>query len=215
MPISNDSSLVPVLAQDMVFHTFKDWKDLNNISEDISALITNSSKIQTNLSFYIVDTEVRYTRMKNGLFEMASVKSFPQLIAILHLCIKKTPKEDVCRRMMLEFQMSALAANKLLEQMLLLQLLLTEQYPNIIGEDYFKRTKKTAITGNNDYTIAERALKYGSFNINNIKSIPGLIKFLSKYVPESTNQTLLNFQNSFLKNTRRGWFLYLKQWILK
>lgn len=199
LPISNDGPVSPVLAQEMVFHTFTDWKHLDNINEDISALITNPSSIQTNLSFYIVDTEVRYIRMKNDVFEMASVKSFPQLLAILHLCSEKTPKEEVCRRMILEFQMSTLTTYKLLEQMLSLQLLLTEQYPNIIGEDYFKRTKRTTVTGNNDYTIAERALKYGSFSINNLKSVPALIKFLANSLPESTNQSLLNFQSSFLK----------------
>ncbi len=143
--------------------------------------------------------EVRYIRIKNNLFETASVRSFPQLLAVINLCCEKTSKEEVCQRMMSEFQMSNLATYRLLEQMLSLQLLLTEKCANIIGEDYFRRTKSNPLTGIDYYTIAERAVKYGSFNINSLKSIPSLIKFLADSVPESPNRKLFDFQNSFLK----------------
>ncbi len=52
LPISNDNSISPVLSQEMVSHTYIDWKHLDHINEDISKLIANSTSIQTNLSFY-------------------------------------------------------------------------------------------------------------------------------------------------------------------
>lgn len=200
IPLSTNDALPLILSHKIISNQFIDWKEKDSYTTDIPKLVASSTFFLTNSSIYSVGQEHRYIRLKNGFFEVASVIGFPELNAILSFCKDKTCKEKVYRLMNTDFQMQMSEVEELIEQMLGLQLLITERYPNITGEDYFKRLKvENAMPATSNYIISERKLISGKMNGRKFQEIPDVITFLSKYLPDTTNSTLSTFRNEFLK----------------
>lgn len=199
VPFLKENGSLIVLNRDMICHQFTDWKQKDTYLAEVSLLAETSAWFQTNSTVYASGQEYRYIRVKNGCFEIASVTSFPQLSAILKLCREKAAKAEIYRTMSARFRMERRQVSGLLEQMLSLQLLVTEQCPNISGEDYFRRLSIEDLNSASPYTIAERKLISGGMNNGNLKDISPVIGFLAKHLPETTNNTLTTFREAFLK----------------
>ncbi|MES2274985.1 MAG: thiopeptide-type bacteriocin biosynthesis protein [Bacteroidota bacterium] len=154
---------------------------------------------QINSSIYRVRSELRFIRFKNDCFEIGSVTTFPELDTILEHCIKRIQKRDLYRVMKSGHELNIKDVDILLEQMLTLQLILCDRLPNITGEDYFKRLSVKKETTHINYTIAERKVESGGFDLNRVRNIPNLIRFLQANLPPAENGVLSDFKHAFLK----------------
>ena len=196
---SHDDSSPLVLSKNISGKHLINWENKDKHLSDFNIVVKSSAWLQTNSTVYNVGNEVRYIRFKNECFEMASVTAFPELMDILELCKKKTSKQEVYGYMKIKHQLNEKDMDVLLVQLLTLQLLLTELFPNITGEDYFERMKIEMETSVNNYTISERKLISGSFDKNKVKEISELIKLLHLNLPASTSKQLSDFCKAFQK----------------
>ncbi len=199
IPFSKDDSSPLILNQNIFAKQFIDWGEKDKYIEDFSKVVKCSSWFQTNSTVYTVGDEIRFIRFKNECFEMTSVTEFPELTGILRLCKEKTSKQEVYGYMQSNYQLNVKDLNILLEQLLSLQLLLTELLPNITGDDYFDRLKIERETSNKVYVISERKLLSGGLNSRKVKDISELVKLLHLNLPTSGNSQLSDFRNAFLK----------------
>ena len=199
MPVAADDAVLLILDHKMMAREFTDWKEKDSLIADLRAVAANSNCFQTNTTLYIVGDENRYIRFKTGYFEIASVNDFPELSAILNFCRGKRNRKEIYQFMKSSFGTSGKHTLNLLEQLLELQLLITGQFPNITGEDYFKRLNIRNPASGNIYTISERKLLSGGLDSRKLRDLPGLIGFLSRSLPNPENTTLTSFKNAFLK----------------
>ncbi|WP_184547777.1 lantibiotic dehydratase [Mucilaginibacter sp. FT3.2] len=200
LPVLNEENLPPTLNSEMSSHQFIDWTEKDDIIKSSTTLHKDSNWFQINTTIYKFGNDYRYLRMKDGVFEIATIDSFPELTFLLFLCRKKTSKEILYLEMERKFQLHRRAIDGLLLQMISLQILLTDKCPNITGEDYFVRTdiKKKSNPGTT-YIIAERKISSGGLDSRKLQHVPELIGFLSKYLPTNTNPSLKDFRSAFLK----------------
>ena len=190
----------PVVINDEIrLKAFIDWKEKDNFIDELIRLKRAPEHYQSNTSLYTVGNENRYISFKNGVFEVASVPGFPELNAMLALCREKATREEIHHSIGAAFKLNKVSINKLLKQLVECQLLLTENHPNITGQDYFDRLNPKFSPDSDPYIIAERSLVSGSPDTNSLKNLPDLFKLLASSLPVTTNNTLSNFRNAFLK----------------
>ncbi len=187
------------IEKQMLIHSYRDWNESTLFTENNNTLHTASTIIYSNTTIYSVNNEIRYVRTKNGAFEIATVTSFPQLSAILTLCSSKQSLSNIYSMMLCNFGMNDNETNLLLQQMLSLQLLITDRFPNIIGLDYFKRIEATTPSTETRYLISERTVIEGGLASKQLHEIPHLISLLSEILPYQQNTNLTNFKNAFLQ----------------
>jgi thiopeptide-type bacteriocin biosynthesis protein len=199
LPTFENGDMQVLLNQNMFLHNYVGWKEKDAHYLDDTALLQSSEWFQINSTVYRLGKDYRYVRIKNGIFEIASVVDFPELNTVIKLCREKIAKELVYRKMIAKFQLQRRAIDSLLLQMLSLQLLLTEKSPNITGEDYFKRTNLGIINPGDTYVIAERKIISGGLDSRKFKDVPELIDFLAKCLPNNTHSALNDFRLAFLK----------------
>lgn len=198
MPVLKEVETPIILNHDILAHQFTDWKQKENYIANSKMLLRSSAWFQINSTIYKSGQGHRYIRVKNGIFEVASVVGFPQLNALLKLCREKTAKETIYSAMEDEFQLPTREADDLLMQMLSLQLLLTEKCPNITG-DYFKRLNIKSLNPDGPYLISERKILAGGLDGRKLRNIKDIIAFMAKNLPETANPALTSFRQAFFK----------------
>jgi thiopeptide-type bacteriocin biosynthesis protein len=198
LPFSTDSSRL-VMDGNLLSKHFVDWQQKDSFTNDLARVVHDSMWFQTNSMVYTVRDEIRFIRIKNGCFEMASVPGFPELNAIITLCKEKTTKQEIYDYVKSNYQLHIKSIDRLLEQLINLQLILSERFPNVTGKDYFERLNIEKPASISMYTISERKLVTGGFNKHKIQEISSLIKFLQLNLPDTANSSLTNFRNAFLK----------------
>ena len=187
-----------VLKKKLNITDLNDWGEKDEVIGDQRTVLKNAASLKINSSIYRVGNENRFIRFKKDCFEIASVTTFQELDTILKLCNQKILKHELYEKMRLSHELKFREIDILLEQMLTLQLILCDRLPNITGEDYFKRLSFNA-KSNTTYTIAEREVISGGFNLQQVKNIPFLIRFLQKNIPHNENRALKDFKTAFSK----------------
>jgi len=199
MGVSSDTPQPPIIDRYITAHQLVDWKEIDTYRTDALAIVRSSVLFQTNTSLYTLGNENRYLRVKDGLFEIAAVLGFPELDSILNLCRNKSTGQEIARHMLSDFAMQEEHTTDLLEEMIKLQLLITERFPNITGDDYFIRLGFENHDPAKNYVLSERKLMSGSLDKRKLNDVPNVIKFLRDYLPDPVNVTLGNFRSAFIK----------------
>ncbi|RYG21840.1 MAG: hypothetical protein EOO07_01550 [Chitinophagaceae bacterium] len=207
-PFANFASftLVPVgdeknslkIESEMQSHVFTNWNAKERVHTDVRDMYRKAALLYTNTSAYTTDTEIRYLRLNEGTFELASVEAFAELKNLLQFCNCKQSKAAIYAFMKTANDVDEKECKNLIFQLLQLQLMHTDRTPNITGEDYFKRIKSPSHT-NEQYILAERKLVNGGLNSSKTTSIAEALQFLAQHLPSSQNNDLQNFKTAFLK----------------
>lgn len=201
VPIPLASTLnIPIEISETIYaHHFIDWSHKEIHTQNLKRTFKRSQFFLSNSSIYYVGQEIRYICFKNQEFELAAVARIPELEVLLNYCTQQVQLDSIQELMLEAFEMDAGNTNQLLIQLIELQLLNTDAFPNITGEDYFKRIDYQTEKQASDYIISERQLLKGSFNQQYLKQLPELINFLQQNVPAPVNYDLLDFKQAFLK----------------
>lgn len=197
IPLSKIPSGPLVLNNTILSKYFIDWCEKDAYIDDFNKVVENSSFFQTNSTVYTIGDEIRFIRFKNDCFEMAYVTEFPELKALLKLCKQRSTRQDVNDFMKFKYKLNVKDIDILLAQLLTLQLIITDRFPNITGEDYFERLKIDRKSSHNIFSISERKLIGGEFDSTKIKDLSELIVFLQSNLPVTENTQLRKFRNSF------------------
>lgn len=185
-----------VISKKMTLKHFTDWSEKANLAV---ADVNLATDVLANSSVYFVDQEIRYLKLNERQFELASVNQMPELSAILLLCKRKTSLASIEEMMKYTFDLNRQSTIALLNQMVALQLLFTDVQPNITGRDYFNRLQLPCSLKPSNYIIATRNTSTGSFNAESLNNFPDLFSFFTKHAQLNPQHELTSFKNQFIK----------------
>lgn len=183
----------PILSEIMQVHSFTDWPEKDRVLKKIGA----STEVILNSSSYQMNQEVRFIVFQDGQFTLSSMAIFDELELIMVWTKQNISIADVCQKMQQKVDLHPKSTLSLLMQLIDMQLLFSDQQPNITGSDYFtriKHVKQSPIS----YILSERQLIQGGINSDSVAAIPELIHFLNAHLPHSPAPSLVDFRNQFL-----------------
>lgn len=186
------------VEEKQVVHEFIDWPHKNNLKCSLSDCLANNCLLFSNSSYYFTTTSIRYIACTDGLFELAEIDNDEFVVQVLKTCAQPIRVNDLIKSLNIPIDGQA-DVFALLEDMLALQLLLSDIDPNIIGEDYFSRIGVIPAIGIPKYLIAERNVVSGGLDEKIFASIPGLIKLMQHILPVDGRDALKQFVNKFRK----------------
>lgn len=209
-PFGSFASVVPIplaketvrpieVGQEIYSHHYIDWSHKEDYIRPVKNAFKNSKLFLSNSSIYFIGEEIRYICFKNQDFELAAVSRIPELEALLNHCRSPATLASLHGLMQTSFDMDNASTNQLLLQLIELQLINTDAFPNITGEDYFTRIGQKATELPSDYIISERKLANGSFNQQYLKQLPELVNFFAQHLRSPINCDLNDFKQAFLR----------------
>lgn len=197
VPVSKDESIFSIkINKEALIHRFADWSEKENINLDPPSLLKSAKYLRANTTAYVCGEELRYVNVVEGTFELSAITNQELAANVIRFShIPRTIKE--VKDLLYAEGMGKVTANYFIEQLISLQLLFTDNHPNIIGDEYFSRIGFNTQAKANDYIIAERKLAEGHLNEKSLQILLETIHFLSKHQPARNNQSLTNFRDQF------------------
>lgn len=186
------------VAEKQIVHQFVDWPYKNKLEFSLSEFLKNNCLLFANSSYYFTTTSIRYIACTDGLFELAEIDQNDFVLQILRGCSEPITVNSLLEKLNIS-EDGKEDVFSLLEDMLSLQLLLSDHDPNIIGEDYFKRLNIQPSAETNEYLIAERTVISGGVDEKLLQSVPGLINLMQHILPIDGRDALKDFINKFRK----------------
>lgn len=184
------------VEENQIVHEFLDWPEKNNIQFSFEKLIEGNGLLFANSSYYFTSTSIRYIACTDGLFELAEIDKDDFVYRILQECKNPIRFNELLAKLDVNQENRADVVS-LLEDMLSLQLLLSEADPNIIGKDYFQRIGQGINPESPKYLIAERNVLSGGLNATLFNAVPGLVNLIQRIIPIENKEALTNFINKF------------------
>ncbi|WP_316737682.1 thiopeptide-type bacteriocin biosynthesis protein [Pedobacter aquatilis] len=185
-----------IIDEQQLIHEFIDWPEKNKIQLSISQLLDNNCFLFANSSYYFTSKSIRYIACTDGLFELAEIDKDDAVFKILQGSKMPIRFNDLLLKLEVTEENKSDVIS-LIEDMLSLQLLLSEADPNIIGNDYFKRIGIQTSAELPKYLIAERNVIGGGINADLFNAVPGLINLMQRMQPIENRAALTNFINKF------------------
>lgn len=168
-------------------HVFPDWKYSEQVGYEFKDVLNKNLKLIANSTYYQVSDAIRYIRRKENSesFELAEVLATAEILLILKSLKSPIPITSLAEQ--LEGLMEPQQLFRLVEAMILANLVLTEFDPNIIGADYFNRIDKFNYEFPIPYILSELCFKQGNVCGQFFKHLPALVKLLTNFLPQKTN----------------------------
>ena len=189
VPVKSASHFLK-FSKKLIVHEFSDWTEVGN--EIDFSKITN---FRSNTSIYQIGDDLRYLKSNKATFKLSSIEYHELAYTLVQFCNTSRSREEVYD--FLETQgINTKISDAFLEQLVELQLLVSDQHPNIIGNDYFKRLTLATSSGNR-YIISERRLLEGNLYSPALKPLNRLIKLLSYCIPPQQQPDLDSFRKRF------------------
>ncbi|RZL29895.1 MAG: hypothetical protein EOP00_37170, partial [Pedobacter sp.] len=182
-----------IVNQKQIVHEFIDWPYKNSLEFSTADLLSKNCLLFANSSYYFTTTSIRYIACTEGLFELAEIDIDDFVVQILKACLKPIHVNELIKVLNISPERESEVLS-LLEDMVSLQLLLSDSDPNIIGEDYFKRIN-LHLGDKPKYLIAEREVISGGFDAKILEAIPGLINLMQHILPVDGRDALKQFIN--------------------
>ncbi|GGE61891.1 hypothetical protein GCM10011413_30320 [Pedobacter psychrotolerans] len=186
------------VSEEQIIHRLIDWPYRNQLEFDFEHTIQQNGYLFSNSSFYVTLNGIRYIACSEGVFELAEIDHDDFVMQILNACMQPIRLKDLISKLQWEDERES-ELLMLLNDMHDLQLLFTDQDPNIIGEDFFKRTGKEIAGNTPEYLIAERKAYHGEIDQNLLKAIPNALDLLRKIIPKEEKAALTTFIRQFKK----------------
>jgi len=187
-----------MVSEQQITHRLIDWPYRNQLEFDFEQTIQLNGYLFSNSSFYATLNGIRYIACSDGVFELSEINQDDFVMQILNACKQPIRLNDLILKLQWEEERES-ELLMLLNDMHDLQLLFTDQDPNIIGEDFFKRTGKETTENTPGYLIAERKAYHGEIEQNLLKAIPNAINLLRKIIPKEEKAALTTFIRQFKK----------------
>ncbi|MCX2573272.1 lantibiotic dehydratase [Pedobacter sandarakinus] len=187
-----------VINESEKVHQFIDWPYKNQLQFNPTDIINHNCYLFSNSSHYETIDGLRYIACTDGIFELAEIGKDEQVKLVLDACLVPIKFNDLANKLhVAESDEQQLLS--LLQDMHALQLIFTDQDPNIIGEDYFKRIGVAQPTDSSGYLIAERIANQGALDGKLLKAIPNMIDLLQIIVRNGERDALQQFVKRFSK----------------
>ncbi|QES88273.1 lantibiotic dehydratase [Rhizosphaericola mali] len=191
------------LSETKAVKSLIDWayKDNEAMSYTFEDLLRENKKVFSNSSYYRSAGDLRYLSCSEGKFELSDVGYSEFIETVLKYCTIPVPIHEVITY--LESQPKSMLSGsipEILEEMIVLQLLFTENDTNVIGTDFFERRgvenedNKVNIP---QYLIPKSKIEHGSVLIESFKHLPELALKLATLNGIKESDDLIHFKKQF------------------
>ncbi|MBN8879835.1 MAG: thiopeptide-type bacteriocin biosynthesis protein [Sphingobacteriales bacterium] len=192
---ATDSSPI-MLQRNIAVHHLPDWSV--SAGHLLRGKLLHKALYRTNPTCYAHIGEYRYLFREDGLFSLNSIPHWNEISAILEFC--KTPQPFIAIVELLEGR--GLANERqcagLLKQLIELQVIHSNQQPNITGEDYFSRVS-LAVSSSPSYTISTRERLQGSLSTSCLQQTAEYLNFMSACMSANQLEELQKFKSRFME----------------
>jgi thiopeptide-type bacteriocin biosynthesis protein len=185
-----------IIANEQILHTYVDWPYKDDVKISAASIAEQDLKLFANSSYYVIKNVIRYISFIDGQFQLSEISYYETVIAILQACAQPISYQQLIKTLN-EKGHPLDDPIEFLDQLIDLQLLITELHPNIIGQDYFQRIKHPAEQYNEACILAERKLTSGALNENLFKDLQKLIPILQELIPVPESTSLQQFAGKF------------------
>jgi len=180
------------IADEQLLHTFIDWPHKQDVLISSATIAEQDLKLFANSSYYVINDVIRYISFIDGQFQLSEISYYQTVIAILQACTEPVTYHHLIEHLN-ENGHHLDDPIEFLDQLIDLQLLITELHPNIIGEDYFERINQSQTQYDDPYILAERKLISGALSESTFKELHKLVPILQQLVPITENTSLQQF----------------------
>jgi len=194
--LQNFDSHEHLLAGQPEQHIFTNWADKDMVSD----LLKKGNHLRSFISnpmLYIADKRVKYLYFNYGKFELSSVELTALLKELTDFCRKEKNTAEIIKFLGDSFAMSRKEIEALLQQLVQEQILLSSDWVNITGEDYFKRVSVSESAKTVPYIITEREILNGSLNQHQFAVLAESADFLNRVLPQEINPNMEEFKQKF------------------
>lgn len=182
-----------IIKPERILHQFIDWNAVESLTNDTPV---QALKLFANSTYYQIADEIRYVKRKGETFEMASISNLPMVVKILRFFHEPKPYQALVDYIA--------DSEPYIQPLMDCGLLITENTPNMIGQDYFARMGILNDYNYKKYLISEVEFKNPFISKKYFKHIPALISLLANHAPrESANNNLTDFTTQFTKKFDR------------
>lgn len=198
--LGNDKEMDIVLSDKTEVKGFIDWpyKENENLAYTFEDLLRENKKVFANGSYYRSSLDYRYLSKTDDKFELSDVGYSTFLQTVLQYCVKPVPIQEVIAYMQGQtFPLLSGSIPELLEELIVLQLLFTENDPNTIGMDFFERRGIEKTFDKPQYLIPVRKAETGTVPEAALKHLPHLADKLARLNGITEPVDLKGFKSRF------------------
>ncbi|SDF61461.1 lantibiotic dehydratase [Chitinophaga filiformis] len=178
-----------VVKDSKILHKFPCWTLTDKLALQIT-VVTADTLVCNNSSCYSVGNQIRFVAREEDSFILAETDGLELFLQVLDSC-----KVPVAASVLLATIEGCSIA--VIQEMVDLQLLLTSNAPNIIGQDYFERLGYVATTDDPLYILAERKVLEAKLTSKTFQDLPELISLMHHFVPDPAFDDLERFKAAF------------------
>jgi len=195
LPISVIAQLKKNVTIDsnLKLNEFVDWS-LSEKTYDYSQV----KFLKTNSSVYRHADEIRFIKMKSSHFQLSSIEYNELAYNVLEFS-QAIKSIDSLKNFLREQGLEQSSVDEFIEQLIRIQLLVTDMHPNVIGEDFFFRTSYNALPVKINYIIAERIHRNGNLEFKDLKILNEVAHYLFSTSTSFDSNDLKQFKVSFRK----------------
>lgn len=191
-----------ILENELNGISLRDWRDREGLPPDRSFKLKNATLIQKNATVYGIGNKCRFLVLLNQIYELHSVDRFAELDFILSCTTLPVHKDILIEKVIAEFQISKASVNRLLENLLEIQMIWSDKMINVTGDDYFIRND-LGTGSSKKYFLSERNVIKADYHEPLSSELEELVVFLNETMPYGENADLLSFKKDFLKKYDR------------
>lgn len=193
---SRPENPVMTLAEKTTIHSFIDWSHKDEITTSLEQLEEQDLFLFSNSSFYLIPGAIRYISHLDGAFQLSDIDQNELALKILEHCTKPL-RYSILSQILKAQGIPTPSVLDMVAELVDLQLLITSNHPNILGEDYFKRINVSTDIFSKRYLISERKLRSGYLDSAQFRDIPDAVNLLQKLLPNKIPEPLAQFINQF------------------
>lgn len=186
---NNQSEIV--IDHRQITHKYPCWTITDKIAEQ-GEVISKDSIVFANQTYYHVGVNLRFIAREDGAFILAETENSEIYTTILQLSKRPVSVDEL-----LETARNYSITD--IQEMIDLQLLLTFNTPNIIGEDYFQRIGYAGAAHDPQYILAERKVLQSGLSTQAVTALPELVRLLQHLVPDPPAHDLEVFKQAFVR----------------
>lgn len=185
-----------LLGEQQCIHVYPDWSSSAKLglaalgNEDLDAV-----KLVSNPSYYRLGELFRYLVLENGQFQLSEMGYSEELEQLLATC------KDAIAYPLFESGYPAnehLDLKQVVKHLISVQLLYTDRHSNIVGQDFFERTRPRISQDYPLYKIAERQVLSGAPDMRHFRYLPQLVEHLCRLAKSPKTSRLDSFRERFV-----------------
>lgn len=189
------------IGSELIKHDLIDWQYAKGLDKEWLTAPKDTLLFFTNSSYYSIGDTIRYIFEEYHKFEISEVTYEKVIADLLSICQYPVALSALTEKVQETHNIDAQTLWQWIEELVQVQLLLTNYHPNIIGDDYFKRLNFVSLVEQKFYTITKRKVTSGHLPTSSLRNLKELTTLLHQIQPPAESPAA--FKEFIMQFTKR------------